>query len=328
MDLVTGSTGFIGGVLVEELVRRGRKVKAFVRSTSDDSRLRNLPIDIVVGDILDQESLCAAFQGVDTVYHMAARVSIMPWEDVLMRSVNLEGTRNIIKACRKCNIKKLIYTSSIHALEEPPDGKIIDEGIPFDSENERRGYDRAKAISSMEVTGLADEGIFTVILCPTGTLGPYDWKLSPITRTFLDFYRGKLGMKIEGAYDFVDVRDVATGHILAAEKGKPGQSYILSGERVLMDDMFKMLEEVTGVPAPQTKVPLWLVKAACIFTPAYYRITGKTPRFTSYSIDTLHSNSFISHRKASEELGYSPRPIRESIEDTFRWLVDAGFISQ
>ncbi|MBN2073290.1 MAG: SDR family oxidoreductase [Actinobacteria bacterium] len=327
MDLVTGSTGFIGGVLVRELIKRGRKVRAFMRSTSDAARLRGLPVERVAGSLMDQQSLYNAFRGIDTVYHMAARVSIMPWEEKLMRSTNLEGTRNIIKACMKCGVKKLVYTSSIHALKEPPCGKIIDESMPFDPGNRRGEYDRAKAVSSMEVINMAGDGLFTVVLCPTGTLGPYDWRLSAITRTFLDYYHGKLKMKIEGAYDFVDVRDVALGHILAAEKGKPGQSYILSGERVTMDNMFKMLEEETGIPAPEMRVPLYLVRAACIFSPAYYRISGKTPRFTSYSINTLHSNSLISHEKASQELGYNPRPIKESIKDTFRWLYDAGFIS-
>ena len=125
---------------------------------------------------------------------------------------------------------------------------------------------------------------------------------------------------INGAYDFVDVRDVAVGHILAAEKGKTGQYYILSGERVTMDEMMSMLSEVSGVQPPKYKVPTWLAKTAGIFTPVYYKLANKTPRFTIYSINTLQSNSYISSEKASLELGYKTRPVKKSIEDTFEWF--------
>ena len=134
-------------------------------------------------------------------------------------------------------------------------------------------------------------------------------------------------MAIDGAYDFVDVRDVAEGHILAAQKAKPGSNYILSGQRVTMQEMFEILEEITGVKAPGINVPFWLAKVYCAFTPAYYRLSGKTPRYTNYSLCTLQSNSFISHGKATGDLDYRPRPVKKSIEDTFKWLKDVKIIT-
>jgi len=327
MDLVTGSTGFIGNVLIRKLLERGQKVRAFLRPTSDLIALKDLPVERFTGNILDQRSLVEAFQGIDIVYHMAAKISIMPGEDRLTREINLEGTRNVIRACLDARVKKLIYTSTIHALKEPPMGTTIDENMPYDPENERGEYDRSKAQASIEVLEAGKESLHTVVLCPTGTLGPYDWRLSAITQTFLDFYNGKMKMAIGGAYDFVDVRDVAQGHILAARIAKSGENYILSGQRVTMEEMFGMLSEVTGIGSPGLYIPMWLARAYCCFTPAYYRLSGSTPRFTNYSLTTLASNSFISHGKASKELGYDPIPVEESIRDTFKWFKDAKIIT-
>jgi len=318
MEVVTGATGCIGNVLVRELLRKDKEVRVLIRSTSDISSLEGLEIEKAVGDIHNTDSLIKAFRGADTVYHLAAMISIMPGDRALIRNVNLEGTRNVIDACLKCGVKRLVYTSSIHALKEPPMGTVIDESMPFEPNNNRGEYDRSKALASLEVVKAAQNGLDSVIVCPTGVLGPYDFRISAMTQTFIDFARSKMKMTINGAYDFVDVRDVAVGHILAAEKGKTGEKYILSGQRVTMDEMMSMLNEISGIQPPKYKVPIWLAKTAGIFTPVYYKLANKTPRFTSYSINTLRSNSYISSEKASRELGYKTRPVKESIEDTFK----------
>jgi len=320
MEIVTGSTGFIGNALVRELLRRGKEVRALVRSTSDISSLEGLEIEKAVWDIHNTDSLMKAFRGADTVYHLAAMISIMPGDWALIRNTNLEGTRKVIDACLKCGVKRLVYTSSIHALKETPVGTVIDENMPFEPNSNRGEYDRSKALASLEVIEAAKDGLDSVVVCPTGVVGPYDFRISAITQTFIDFAGSKMKMTINGAYDFVDVRDVAVGHIMAAEKGKTGQYYILSGERVTMDEMMSMLSEVSGVQPPKYKVPTWLAKTAGIFTPVYYKLANKTPRFTIYSINTLQSNSYISSEKASKELGYNSRPVRKSIEDTFDWF--------
>jgi dihydroflavonol-4-reductase len=326
MEVVTGATGYIGNILTRELLDKGKKVRVLVRPTSDTSSLKGLEIEKVIGDILDKDSLIRAFKGADTVYHLAAIISIMPGDRALIRRVNLEGTRNVIDACLKCGVRRLVYTSSIHALKEPPHGTVIDEDMSFDVNSSRGEYDRSKACASQEVIESAKAGLDPVVVCPTGVVGPFDYRKSLITGTFIDFAQGKMKMTTNGAYDFVDARDVARGLILAAENGKTGQYYILSGERVTMDKMMSMLSEISGVRSPKYKAPAWLVKTAGIFTPIYYKLANKTPRFTYYSVKTLLSNSYISHEKASNELGYKPMTIRKSIEDTLRWLKENKMI--
>jgi len=326
MDLVTGSTGFLGNVLIRELLSRGHKVRAFHRPESDTSMLDGLDIEKSTGDILDLESLKKAFNGVDTVYHLASVISIMPGRDRKLVRCNHEGTKNVIEACIACGVKKLIYTSSIHALKEPPEGVTIDEKCSYDPDCRMGEYDRSKARASLDVIESGKKGLHTVILCPTGIMGPYNWKISSITRMFIDYHNGNMNMGIHGAYDFVDVRDVAAGHILAAEKAPSGAQYILSGQRVTIRDIFVMLEEITGIKAPSIYIPTGLARFYFLFTPIYYRIFKKTPIYTTYSLNTLQSNSFISSAKAIEELGYEARSIKESIEDTFSWLSDSGLI--
>jgi dihydroflavonol-4-reductase len=320
MDVVTGSNGSIGNVLVRELLKRGRTVRVFSRPTSDIKSLEGLEVEKVVGNIQDVDSLIKSFKGADIVYHLAAMISIMPGDRSLIRSINFEGTRNVVNACLRCGVKRLVYTSTIHALKEPPFGTVIDENMPFNPKNNRGEYDRSKALASLEVVKAAKNGLDSVLVCPTGVLGPYDFKISAISQTFIDFINKKLKFMVNGAYDFVDVRDVAVGHILAAEKGKAGENYILSGERVTMDEIMSMLEVITGVEASRLRVPIWMAKIAGVFTPIYYKLTNTTPRFTGYSISTLQSNSYISHGKASKELGYSPRTVKQSIKDTIKWF--------
>ncbi|MFA5015523.1 MAG: SDR family oxidoreductase [Actinomycetota bacterium] len=326
MEVVTGATGYIGNILTRELLDKGKKVRVLVRPTSDTSSLEGLEIEKVLGDILDEDSLIRAFKGADVVYHLAAIISIMPGDRALIRRVNLEGTRNVIDACLKCGVRRLVFTSSIHALKEPPHGTVIDEEMSFDVNCPRGEYDRSKALASLEVIESAKAGLDPVIVCPTGVVGPFDYRGSLITGTFIDFARGKMKITTNGAYDFVDARDVARGHILAAENGKTGQYYILSGERVTMDKMMSILSEVSGAQSPRYMVPAWLVKIAGIFTPIYYKLANKTPRFTYYSVNTLLSNSYISHEKASRELGYEPMAINKSIEDTIKWLKENKMI--
>jgi dihydroflavonol-4-reductase len=320
MDIVTGATGYIGNVLVRQLLNKGRAVRTLVRPTSDLTSLKGLKIEKAIGNILDIDSLINAFREADTVYHLAANISIMPGNAKLIRKINIEGTINVIKACIKCGVRRLIYTSSIHALEEPSNGTIIDEDMPFDPYSIRGEYDRSKAQASLEVLKATRRGLDAVIVCPTGITGPYDFKVSAMSQTFINFASHRLKFIVDGAFDFVDVRDVAAGHILAANKGKTGESYILSGERVTMDGMMSILEKVTGVRASQHKVPVRLAKIIGSLAPIYYKTANKTPYFTSYSVCTLQGNSFISHRKATTQLGYFPRPIEISIRDSINWL--------
>ena len=218
-------------------------------------------------------------------------------------------------------VKRLVYTSSIHAFKESKGGTIIDETLPFDPYNRMGEYNRTKAKASIAVLeAVRLRGLDAVIVCPTGIMGPYDFKLSNIGSMFIDYFTGKQKIIVDGAFDFVDARDAAIGHILAAQKGINGQTYMLSGQRVTMSELMQILKDTTGIPIPKYKLPVWVAYPVAMLTPIYYRITGHKPVFTIYSLRTLRSNSYISHGKATEQLGYNPRPIRQTIRESVDWL--------
>lgn len=319
--LVTGATGHIGNVLVSQLVDSGEKVRVLIPPFEDDLPLKEYPVEKVAGDVCQVNSLVEAFKGMDIVYHLAGIISITTGRDDLLHKVNVEGTRNVIAACRESDVRKLVYTSSIHALNEPPHGIVIDEACKFEPEHVAGAYGKCKAQASLEVEKAAAQGLDAVIVCPTGVIGPYDFKISEMGQVILDFLRRKLAAYMDGAYDFVDVRDVATGIRLAGNKGRTGETYILSGERVTIPRLMKLLEEISGVKAPAFKVPSWLARTAGTLAPLYYRMVRSKPVFTKYSVDVLNSNSLIRSDKARAELGYTSRPARESISDAIDWFV-------
>ena len=321
MNLVTGATGHIGNVLVRLLNERGEKVRAMIMPGEDPTPLNGLDVEIIEADVLDYQSLLIAFDQVEVVYHLAGIISILPGKDHMLHAVNVSGTRNALQAARSSGVRRLVYTSSIHALKRVPDGVLIDETVPFDIEHALSSYDSSKACASLDVLNAVQAGMDAVIVCPTGVIGPFDFRRSEMGQLILDCVEQKPMLYVDGAYDFVDVRDVAQGLILAADKGRCGESYILSGERIAVLDIIKIVQEILGKPLFSLKIPFSLARFAANLTPQYYRLTHAKPRFTSYSLATITSNSFISHSKANLELGYHPRPLRESLSDTVKWFL-------
>lgn len=324
--VVTGATGHIGNVLIRRLLEKDEEVKAFILPSEDLTPIKGLEVEIIKGDVRNIDSLVNAFQGAETVYHLAGVISIMPDKDGLLYQVNVEGTRNVVNACLKTGVKRLVYTSSVHALREPPKGITIDENCGFEPQYSRGGYDETKALASLEVLKGVENGLEAVIICPSGIIGPHDYNISQMGTLFLNYMNGGMKAYLDGAYDFVDVRDVAEGLILASEHGKNGEIYILSGERIEVPELMKYLEKITGVKAPSFKAPHWLLKVFSKFTPVYYKFIKDKPLFTGYSIEVLNSNCDISSKKARNELGYSPRPIKESIKDSIDWFKENGYV--
>lgn len=318
MILVTGAAGHIGNVLVRELLKEGKQVRALILPGEDSSSLEGLDIGICLGNVLDQASLDRAMRGVEVVFHLAGIISILPGQHDLMRLVNVQGTRNVLAAAQQAHIKKLVYTSSIHALSRDCQGKI-DECVPFDAHNQAGEYDRSKAQASLAVLEAARAGLDAVIVCPTGVVGPFDYRGSEMGDLLRSWLRKRPHLLIEGAYDFVDVRDVARGQILASQFGRAGEVYILSGWQIKLLHLKKMVQESIKQPSLTITVPTWLAKFGTRFTPLYYRLTGQTPKFTEYSIETVQSNSDISNQKARRELGYRPRDLIATIGDTVHW---------
>ena len=320
MWLVTGATGHVGNVLVRKLLERGEKVRALILPSESRESIHGLDVEAVEGDVLNVDAVFESMRGVKGIFHLAGVISIMPGPNPLVHKVNVNGTKNIIRAALKHG-KKLIYTSSIHAIQRVEDG-IIDEKIPYDMNNPYGAYDRSKAEATLEVLNAAHSGLEAVVTCPTGVIGPYDFRGSMMGAVIHDAAKSKPTLYVDGAYDFVDVRDVADGLISAAENGKRGESYILSGQKISVRYMLETVREITGRNFFQMKVPFDLAKFAAVFTPMYYQLANETPRFTPYSLEVLQSNSNISHAKATKELGYSPRSLYESIKDTVKWFLE------
>ena len=323
MNLVTGATGHIGNVLVKELIRRGEKVRAFVLPDEDLSPLAGLDVQIFKGDVLDPASIAVALEDIEFVFHLAGIISIMPGSDQIVHDVNVNGTANMVKAARVAGVKRFVYTSSIHAFKRVQHGIVIDEEIPIDPDSTIAAYDRSKAEATLAVLAESKMGLPAVIVCPTGVLGPFDFKGSELGVLISGWMVHKVNFLIEGKYDFVDVRDVVQGMISARDKGVIGQIYILSGESIKVIDIWRMVKELVDFKSAFIQIPTKLAMAAAKVTQFYYNISHSKPRFTTYSIETLHSNSAFTNAKARTVLGYAPRSLRETIADTVSWWRDA-----
>lgn len=326
MIVITGATGHLGNVLVRKLVNQDKKVRALILPGEDIASLEGLEVEKVEGDVRVPDSLRRAFEGAEIVYHCAGVISILPGQQKQLYQVNVLGTRNVVNMCIETGIKRLIYTSSIHAFSEPAPGIVFDESREFDPENVLGEYSKSKTLGTLEVLKGIEKGLDVVILCPSGIIGPYDYRISEMGKLIVDFVKGKVKAYVDGAYDFVDVRDVAEGLILACEKGKKGECYILSGQQISVRQLLKFLEEISGVKAPSFKIPHQVARAAGFFNVLYCNLMKIKPLFTPFSIDVLASNSLVSCQKAQDELGYSSRSIYESLSDTIQWFKQEGII--
>jgi len=322
MNLVTGGAGHIGNVLVRELLARGERVRVLILPGEDTQSLDGLEVDRVEGNVLNKDSLLHAMRDVDVVFHLASLVSITEDKMDLLEAVNVDGTRNVIEAARQQHVDRLIYTSSIHALERPPMGVTINEVLHFDPNNPAGPYDRTKAKASLLVENAAKEGMDCRIVCPTGVVGPYDYHHSEMGELILSWMQKRVNFMVEGSFDFVDVRDVAQGHILARDHGKKGETYILGGERIELTLLHKLVQKVTQRETPLITFPLPIAKIIAPIAELYYKITKTKPRLTRYSLETVFSNSNISSEKATKELGYQSRTLMQSVADTVNWWVE------
>lgn len=326
MKIVTGATGHVGNVLVRELLKRGEEVTAMLHKRSPDA-LADLDVPRIEADITDPESLEKAFKGIDTVYHCAAMISIMPGQYKKLKKINVDGTANVIKACRKNGVKKMIYVSSIEAVGDPFPGTPVDESMGFNPEKAMMEYGVTKAEASLLVKkeSCNKKGPEIVTVNPVGVIGPYDFKPCQMGTMFIDFVKGRLpAYPAGGGFDFVDVRDVVNSMLLAEEKGIPGEHYLISSEHVTIPELMERLETITGKRKPFFALPLNLLYFFAFFAEYFYKISGKEAVITRDSVNILRSNLKVDGKKAEKELGYSPRPLDETIRDHIKWLQDSG----
>ncbi len=324
--VVTGATGHIGANLVRALIEKGRPTRCLVHVSP--GALKGLDAEIVQSDICDIESLCHAFRGADVVYHLAACISLSMKDWTRLDSVNVQGTRNVIQACLRTGVRRLVHFSSIHALVQEPFTAPVDESRPLTVSKRYPPYDRSKAAAENEVRGAIENGLDAVIINPTAVIGPYDYQPSYFGEALLAMARNRLPALVTGGFDWVDVRDVVAGAMRAEEKAPAGARYLLSGHWVAMCDIAGMVADITGVPKRKLVCPLWLAHLGAPVVQGVSHFNGKRPLYTSVSLRALKSNRRISHEKASRELGYEPRPFRETLIDTLRWFEENGQLTR
>jgi dihydroflavonol-4-reductase len=320
--VVTGAAGHIGNTLVRALLERQRPVRALIHTNT--RALEGLGVEEVRGDVRDLDSLVAAFRGADTVYHLAADISLLSDGWLLLSAVNVTGTQNVVEACLRSGVRRLVHFSSIHAVESTDHDACIDESSPMVGWRPCPPYDRSKAAGEEAVFQGIQKGLDAVIIRPTAVIGPYDYQPSHLGTAILAIARGKLPALVPGGYDWVDVRDVVQGTLDAGEKAKTGERYMLSGRWVSLCDLAAMIGKYRRVRVPRLVCPMTLARLGAPFATALDRMSGKRPLYTAVSLRALRGHRNISHEKATRELGYQPRPFEQTVADTLDWFEAGG----
>jgi dihydroflavonol-4-reductase len=323
---VTGATGHIGANLVRELINRGYEVVTLVRETS--RALEGLDVTRIQGDLLDQQSLCNVFRGVEHVYHLAAYISIEPGQKETLDRVNIEGTANVIAACQSEGVSTLVYFSSIHALDQDSPGQEVNEKnkLVSDIQGDGGDYDYSKAMAERLVRNCSGSALSTRVIYPTAVIGPNDFRLSLFGTAILKMAQGRLPALVKGGYNWVDARDVACGAVEAAEAADGDHRYILSGHFMALSEVAEVIAGLTGVAAPAFNCPLWLARLTTPLVGLWARLRGQAPLYTRYSLSVLSENKMISHDLATQKLGYQPRPFHISMKDALHSYAEHGHL--
>lgn len=314
---VTGASGHIGGNLVRALLAGGAAVRCLVHAHTRG--IDGLDVATVSGDLLDPDSLRRAFEGAETVYHLAARTSLVRRDIPEMEAVNVTGTRNVVAACLQAGVRQLVHFGSIHCLEQRPYDEVMDEDRPLSLSPDAPAYDRSKARGLLEVQKGLEQGLDAVTVLPTGVLGPHDYEPSYFGRVIVRLAAGNLPALTAGGFDWVDVRDVVAGTLAAAEKAPSGSTYLLSGHWKSVTEIARAVHELTGSRVPP-RMPPGLAAAAAPLLEAWGRLTGTQPLYTRMSLGALRSSRHVSHERATRELGYASRPFRDTLADTLAWF--------
>lgn len=324
---VTGATGFLGKAVVQRLLTKAADIYALVMK--DDPLAGTLPngIHVCVGNVCDPSSLDSFLNGADgqsCVIHCAGIVSVASRPGEQLYNVNVGGTKNIVNACISHSVGKLVYVSSVHALTEKPKGIEIDaETDAFNPDRLVGDYAKSKAMATRVVLDAARASLDASVVLPSGIIGPGDTAGGSITELLLSFLAGKLPIAVKGGYDFVDVRDVAAGIVACAEKGVRGKCYILSGHYATIRDILETVGRSTGIKKAVSYIPIALAKIVAPFYELDSIRRKKKLFFTPYAVHVLQSNARFSKKASENDLGYTPRSLKETLLDTVKWLKKA-----
>jgi dihydroflavonol-4-reductase len=324
--VVTGASGHVGANLVRTLLARGERVRALVHR--DRRALDGLDVELVQGDICDPHLLLPALRGADVVYHAAGHISILLSERDTLQAVNVYGVRNVVDACLRCGVRRLVHFSSIEAFSDRLPAALIEETSPIAVGPGCLPYARSKAAGEVVVREGMARGLDAVILNPTAIIGPHDYRSGPMSEAILRLANGSLPFLVEGGFNWVDVRDVAAGAVRAAEAAPPGAQYILAGHWASLRELAALIEEATGTPAPRWTAPIALAHFGAPFITAYSHLTGQRALYTSASLRPLRGYRHVSYARAARDLDYRPRPLPETIADAVRWLEEGGYFTR
>ena len=314
----------MGAVLSRALLADGETVRLLVHE--DTRALEGLAAERVQADLTDPESLRRSFRGAEIVYHLGASISLDRRYTETMRRVNLEGTRNVILACRQCSVRRLIHFSSIEALADLNPVKESDESNPLAGPVDTTKYGWTKAESERLVLQAASDGLDAVILSPTAIVGPFDYKPSYLGRSLLDLYHDRLPALVLGGFNWVDVRDVVEATLAARDRGRAGERYILSGTWRSLPEMAALVKEISGRDGSRPVLPVWIARAAARIAGGLPGLSSKYPAFTLDALIAIGKHRKVSCEKARRELGYAPRPLEVTLRDTFGWFAEQGYL--
>lgn len=322
---VTGASGHLGANLVRALLDEGHEVVALVRE--DVRALEGLPMRRIHGDLFEPEALRRALEGSAVCFHAAGKIAITRDPTGEVRRTNQLGPRAVVAACLETGVRRLVHVSSIHAFSSRPADAPTDESRgPVDGDPDGSDYGRSKALGEREILEGVARGLDAVIVNPTGIIGPYDWKPSRMGRFVLSVARGRLPALVTGGFNFVGAGDVARGAIAAAKRGRTGERYLLSGSWRTMTRLAQDIARLSGTRPPRIVVPASLARLGAPLVETVARWAGTSPLYTSESIQILREHRDIRHDKATRELGYAPRPLEETIEQTLAWFRTHGLL--
>ncbi len=324
-SLVTGATGFIGSNVVRALMERGDEVRALIRAGADRRNLEGLPVEIAVGDVRDARSVDRAVAGCRRVFHVAALYSFWAPEP-LLEETNVGGTRNVLAAADRAGVETVVHTSSVAALGTAADGAVADETTPVDAGRIIGAYKRSKYRAEQAALEAAGRGQRVVVVNPSFPVGPGDVKPTPTGRVVVDFLNGRMPAYVDTGMNVVDVRDVAVGHALAAEKGRSGERYILGGENLTMREFLTQLAAVSGRRAPRIRLPYAPIVALAGVNEWVCRIGGREPRLTRDTVRMSRHAMFYSPAKAIRELGLPQTPVPTALADAAVWFAANGYV--
>jgi dihydroflavonol-4-reductase len=314
--LVTGASGFVGWHVAQALIERGHRVRALVRASSN---IPELEVECIKGDLRDKATLERAVAGCGLVFHVAADYRLWSKNPDDLYQSNVEGTRNMLSAARAAGVERVVYTSTVGCIAVPPGG-IGDESARVPLTGMEGDYKRSKFLAEQVALEFALEGFPVVIVNPTAPMGAHDFKPTPTGQIVLDFLNGAMPVFIDTGLNIVSVRDVAQGHLLACEKGRAGERYILGSENMTLARILGELAGITGRKAPTFQLPYFLAYSAGFATTAWASLTGTPPRVPMEAVRMAKKKMWVSHEKAARELGYSPVPARDALAEAVAWF--------